>query len=232
MKAIYKREMHAYFTSPIGYVFVGVFMLLSGFFFSAELFAKRVGSVNDVLPVCMVVLMLLVPVITMRLIAEEKANKTDQLLLTAPVKVTEIVLGKFFAALSVFAISVLSTVSYIVIGAIYGDMLIGETFSAYLGYFLFGALLIAIGLFISSVTENQIVAAVLTYGVTLVLFFSSMITTQIPFIDSFLKYFQISAWNESFSRGVVTLSGVLYYLSFTVLFLILSSRQIESRRWR
>lgn len=232
MKAIYKREMHAYFTSPIGYVFIGVFMLLSGIFFSVEMFRHRVGSVTDVLPICMVVLMLLVPIITMRLFAEEKANKTDQLLLTAPIKVTEIVKGKFFAAMSIFAVSVLSTLSYVVIGSIYGDILIGETFCAYLGYFLFGALLISIGLFVSTLTENQIVAAVLTYGITLALFFSSMIRTSIPFVDNIIKFFQISAWNESFSRGVITLSGVMYYLSFTILFLVLSSRQIESRRWR
>ena len=232
MKAIYKREMHAYFTNPIGYVFIGVFMLLSGIFFSVEMFRNRVGSVTDVLPVCMVVLMLLVPIITMRLFAEEKANKTDQLLLTSPVKVSDIVKGKFFAAMSVFALSVLSTLSYVVIGSIYGDILIGETFCSYLGYFLFGALLISIGLFVSTLTENQIVAAVLTYGITLVLFFSSMIRTSIPLVDNIIKFFQISAWNESFSRGVITLSGAMYYLSFTVLFLVLSSRQIESRRWR
>ncbi|MGM9552173.1 MAG: ABC transporter permease [Clostridia bacterium] len=232
MKAIFKREMHSYFTSPIGYVFLGVFMILSGIFFGRSMFVNRIGSAGDVLPVCMVILMLLVPIITMRLFAEEKANKTDQLLLTAPIKVSEIVLGKFFAALTVFAISVLTTFPYIIVCAIWGDVAIGETVSAYTGYLLFASLLISMGLFLSCLTENQIVAAVLTYGVTLMLFFSSLLNTNIAFIDSILKYFDISGWNESFSRGVITPSGVVYYLSFTVLFLILSSRQIESRRWK
>ncbi len=232
MKAIYKREMHSYFTSPIGYVFVGVFMFLSGLFFSMEMFKNRVGSVAGILPVCMVILMLLMPIITMRLIAEEKANKTDQLLLTAPVKVGEIIVGKYFAAFSVFCVATATTLPYVLIAAIWGDIAVGETVASYLGYILFGSLLIAIGLFISSLTENQVVAAVLTYGVTLLLFFSSQINTGFEVIDAFIKYLQISEWNESFSVGIIAPSGIVYYLSFTVLFLILSARTIESRRWR
>lgn len=232
MKAIYKREMLAYFTSPIGYVFVGVFMFLSGIFFGAQMFDNRVGSVAGVLPVCMVILMLLVPIITMRLMAEEKANKTDQLLLTAPVKVTEIVAGKYFAAFTVFMISVATTLPFVFIAAVWGDIAWGETAASYVGYVLFGALLLAIGLYLSSLTENQVVAAVLTYGVTLLLFFSSELNSKIAFIDSILKLFQISAWNESFSMGVIAPSSIVYYVSFTVLFLLLSVRKTESRRWR
>lgn len=232
MKAIYKREMLSYFTSPIGYVFVGVFMFLSGMFFGNEMFVNRLGDVSGVLPVCIVILMLLVPIITMRLLAEEKANKTDQLLFTAPVNMGEIILGKYFAAFTVFIISVFTTVPYVIISAIWGDVAWGETFVSYLGYILFGALLIAIGLYISSLTENQIVAAVLTYGVTLVLFFSSQLSTGVEIIDYIIKYFQISEWNESFLRGVIAPSGIVYYVSFTALFLVLSASQSESRRWR
>lgn len=232
MKAIYKREMLSYFTTMIGYVFVGVFMFLSGLFFTMEMFRNRVGSVAGILPVCMVILMLLMPIVTMRLIAEEKASKTDQLLLTAPVKVSEIVYGKYFAAFTVFLISTATTIPYVIVAAVWGDVAAGETVASYLGYILFGALLIAIGLYISSLTENQVVAAVVTYGVTLLLFFSSQINTGVEFIDYIISYFQISEWNESFSMGVIAPSGVVYYLSFTFLFLLLSMRQIESRRWR
>ena len=232
MKAIYKKEMLTYFASPVGYAFIGVFMFLSGLFFSMEMFTKRVGSVAGILPVCMVILMLLVPIITMRLIAEEKADKTDQLLLTAPIKVSEIVLGKYFAAFSVFLMSVAVTLPYVLIAAVWGDIAFGETIASYLGYVLFGALLIALGLFISSLTESQVVAAVLTYGVTLLLFFSSQISVGIEFIDAIISFLQISEWNETFSMGVIAPSGVMYYVSFTVLFLLLSMRQIESRRWR
>lgn len=232
MKAIYKREMLSYFTTMIGYVFIGVFMFLSSLFFSMEMFYNRVGSVREIMPMCMVILMLLMPIITMRLVAEERANKTDQLLLTAPVKVWEIVLGKYFAAFTVFLMSTATTMCYVAVAAIWGDIAAGETFCSYLGYILFGALLIAIGLYISSLTENQVVAAVLTYGVTLLLFFSSQINTGIGLIDYIIGFFQISEWNESFSMGVIAPSGVVYYLSFTFLFLLLSARKTESRRWR
>lgn len=232
MKAIYKREMLSYFTSPVGYVFVGVFMFLSGVFFGIEMFTNRIGSVTDVMPICMVILMLLMPIITMRLIAEEKANKTDQLLLTAHVKVSGIVLGKYFAAYTVFGISVLTTMPYVVISALWGDVAWGETFSSYFGYLLFGALLVALGLYLSSLTENQVVAAVLTYGVTLLLFFTTQIHTGIGVIDYVLNYFQIAEWNNSFSMGIIAPSGVVYYVSFAALFVLLSMRKIESRRWR
>ncbi len=232
MKAIYKREMLSYFTTMTGYVFVGVFMFLSSIFFSQIMFVNRVGSVNGILPMCMVILMLLLPVITMRLFAEEKAEKTDQLLLTAPVKVSEIILGKYFAAFSVFLISTMATLPYVFVAAIWGDIAIGETFTSYLGYILFGALLTAIGLFISCLTENQVVAAVVTYGVTLLLFFSSALNTGISAVDYIINFFSIAEWNNSFSMGVIAPSGVIYYLSFTFLFLLLSMRHVESRRWR
>ena len=232
MKAIFKREMRSYFTTMIGYVFIGVFMFLSGLFFSMGMFRNRVGSVTGIMPMCMVILMLLMPIITMRLMAEERANKTDQLLLTAPVKVTEIVMGKYFAAFTVFLLSTATTLFYVLVAAVWGDIAFGETFCSYLGYILFGALLIAIGMYISSLTENQVVAAVLTYGVTLLLFFSSWINTGIGFVDYIIGFFQIAEWNESFSMGVIAPSGVVYYLSFTFLFLLLSARVTESRRWR
>lgn len=232
MKAIYKREMLSYFTTMIGYVFIGVFMFLSSLFFSMEMFRNRVGSVTGIMPMCMVILMLLMPIVTMRLIAEEKASRTDQLLLTAPVKVSEIVLGKYLAAFTVFLMATATTLLYVLVAAIWGDIAFGETFCSYSGYILFGALLIAIGMYISSLTENQVVAAVLTYGVTLLLFFSSWINTGVGFIDYIIGFFQIAEWNESFSMGVIAPSGVLYYLSFTFLFLLLSARRIESHRWR
>lgn len=232
MKAIFKREMLSYFTTMIGYTFIGVFMFLSGLAFSMEMFKNRVGSVNGIMPMCMVFLMLLLPIITMRLMAEERASKTDQLLLTAPIKVSDIVLGKYFAAFTVFLIATGTTLLYVLVAAIWGDIAIGETICSYVGYILFGALLIAIGLYISSVTESQVIAAVLTYGVTLLLFFSSWINTGIGFVDYIIGFFQIAEWNESFSMGVIAPSGIVYYISFTFLFLLLSARVTESRRWR
>lgn len=232
MKAIFKRELRAYFTSPLGYIFVGVFMLLSGIFFGLYMFTYSIGSVQMILPNCAMILVFLIPIITMRLLAEERANKTDQLLLTAPVKVSSIVLGKYFAACCVLLIAVATTLFYLVIASIWGEVAIGETVCAYLGIILMGALLVSIGLFISSLTESQIIAAVVTYGVTLALFFISAVSTNIEIIDKILNYLNVSYWSNAFYRGILSPSGFVYYLSFTALLLLLTVRKVESRRWR
>lgn len=232
MKAIFKREMLSYFTTPVGYVFIGVFMLLSGSDYRAALFVNKNGSIGEVLASCMAILVLLVPIITMRLLAEEKNSKTDQLLLTAPVKVSDIVFGKFFAAFCVFLASVATTVPYLIITAVWGNIVLSEIITAYLGYILIGGLLISIGLFISSMTESQIVAAVITYGVTMALFYAGSITVGIEIIDSVIKYLGILNWSNNFYLGIVSVSDIFYYLSFTLLCLFLTVRKVESRRWK
>lgn len=232
MKAIFKRELRAYFTSPTGYIFIGVFMLLSGIIYGFYMFGYGVGSVQSILPTCMMILVLLIPVITMRLMAEERANKTDQLLLTAPVKVSSIVLGKYFAACCVMLLAIAATLFYLIVAAIWGDVAIGETAAAYLGFILMGAMLVSVGLFISSLTESQIIAAVITYGVTLAMFFVSSITTNITVVDTILSYVDVSSWCGDFYRGVLSPSGFVYYISFTALFLLFTVRKTESRRWK
>ncbi len=232
MKAIYNRELSAYFTSPIGYVFVGVFMLLSGLFFGYYMFRLMVGDIALILPMCLIFLILLAPILTMRLLAEERANKTDQLLLTAPINVSSIVLGKYFAAYTVFLIACATTLPYLIVAAICGDVAWGEVIASYVGFLFIGALIIAIGIFVSSLTESQIVAAVITYGLLLALFFSSMISTGVDIIDEILGYFNISAWSDDFFRGIFSPSGIIYYVAFTALCLFLTMRKIESRRWK
>lgn len=232
MKAIFKREMLSYFTSPVAYVFIGVFMLLSGNDYRSALFVNKNGNIGDVLASGMSVLVLLVPIITMRLLAEERNNKTDQLLLTAPVEVGDIVGGKYLAAFTMFLIAVLTTVPYLVIAALFGNVVWSEIITAYLGYVLIGALLIAVGLFISSLTESQIVAAVITYGVTMALFYASYTNVGIELIDSVIKYVGILNWSNNFYLGIISVPDVFYYVSFTLLCLFLTARKVESRRWR
>jgi len=232
MKAILKREFNAYFSSPIGYVFVGVFMLLSGIFFALTMFYQGYGDVSDVLPMCIMILVLITPIITMRLLAEERNSKTDQLLLTAPVKVSSIIAGKFLASFFVFLLACATTLPYVVISFVYGSSAPGKIITTYIGFILMGALLLAIGLFISALTESQIVAAVLSYGIMLALFFSSAIKTNVDFLDKIIDYFDISSWSSDFFRGVISPTGVCYYVVFTLLFLFLAARKVESRRWQ
>lgn len=232
MKAIFKREMLSYFTSPIGYVFLGVFMLVSGSYYREALFVQKQGDMCLLLSYCMGMLMLLMPVITMRLLSEEKSSKTDQLLLTSPVKVWEIVVGKYLAAFCVFMISVITTLPYLLVAAKWGSVIWIEILPAYLGYILVGALLIAIGLFISAMTESQFVAAVITYGVIMAVNFITNVNTGYEILDAALEYFCILNWSNEFYYSIISVSNVFYYLSFTAVLVFATVRKVESRRWK
>ncbi|MBQ7875940.1 MAG: ABC transporter permease subunit [Clostridia bacterium] len=232
MKAIFKREMLSYFTSPIGYVFLGIFMLVSGSYYREALFVHKQGDMCLLLSSCMAMLMLLIPVITMRLLSEEKSSKTDQLLLTSPVKVWEIVIGKYLAAFSVFMLSVVTTLPYLLVAAKWGTVVWIEILPAYLGYILVGALLIAIGLFISAMTESQFVAAVITYGVIMAVQFITSVNTGNEILDAALKYLCLLDWSNEFYYSIISVSNVFYYLSFTAVFVFATVRKVESRRWK
>ena len=163
MLAIYKRELKSYFRSFIGFLFIAVTLFFLGLYFSVynlmngyPYFAYVVSSVTFLF-------MLTVPILTMRILAEEKRSKTDQLILTAPVSVGGIVMGKFLALLTIFAIPVAIICFYPLIMAQYGSVPMGEAYLSILAYFLFGMTAIAIGLFLSSLTESQVIAAVLTF---------------------------------------------------------------------
>ena len=179
MLAIYKRELKSYFRSFIGFLFIAVTLFFLGLYFSVynlmngyPYFAYVVSSVTFLF-------MLTVPILTMRILAEEKRSKTDQLILTAPVSVGGIVMGKFLALLTIFAIPVAIICFYPLIMAQYGSVPMGEAYLSILAYFLFGMTAIAIGLFLSSVTESQVIAAVLTF---LVLFLGYMMDSILSLI--------------------------------------------------
>ena len=181
MSAIYKRELKSYFRSFIGFLFIAVTLFFLGLYFSVynlmngyPYFAYVVSSVTFLF-------MLTVPILTMRILAEEKRSKTDQLILTAPVSVGGIVMGKFLALLTIFAIPVAIICFYPLIMAQYGSVPMGEAYLSILAYFLFGMTAIAIGLFLSSVTESQVIAAVLTF---LVLFLGYMMDSICSIISS------------------------------------------------
>ncbi len=168
MTAIYKKELRGFLTSMIGYVFMAFLLVIIGIYFTAYNLQVGYPRFAYALSGVMFVFLIAVPVLTMRVLAEERKQKTDQLLLTSPVSVTEIVVGKFFALVTVFLIPVLVIALYPLIMAQFGTIYFGETYTALFGFFLMGCSFLAIGLFISSVTESQVIAAVLTF---LALFF-------------------------------------------------------------
>jgi len=250
--AITKKEIKTYFTSPIAYVAITVFLVLVGFFFYSLIWLFNSQSlqmarnpyyyqqlnINQMVysPLfhnISIILLLMLPLLTMRLFSEEKKTGTDELLYTSPISVNQIILGKYFASLTVLAVMLLFTGILSVFTFSYGNPELAPILSGYLGLFLMGAAFIAVGLFFSSLTENQIVSAVLTFG-TLLLFWilnwaSYSAGGMWRDVLNYLSFFQHF---DDMTRGILDTTDIVYYLSFVFLGLFLTHSVIQSRRWR
>lgn len=180
MFAIYKKEMRAYFTSIVGYLFLGFFLALIGLYFYAQNLYSGSPNFGYALGGVMMFFILLVPMVTMRIMAEENKQKTDQLLYTSPLSVTKIILGKYFSILSMFGIVMLVTCIYPLILAKFGTVNYKMSYACILAFFLMGAAYMAIGLFISSVTESQAFAAIMTFVVVILSVFATQIAELLP----------------------------------------------------
>lgn len=231
MIAIYKKEMSVYFKTMLAYVFLAIFALVVGLFFvinnvlsSSSSFSVVLGNVNYVM-------VLLIPILTMRSFAEERKSKSDQLLLTAPVTTIGIVMGKYTAALSVLIIALLTTLIQVVILNIYGVPYAGEILLGYFGFILMGSAFIALGLFISGLSSNQLIAAVSTMGVLLILWMLDSLGGQIQnqIIGGLIKFLSIFSYFNDFQRGILSFSAVVYLASFTTLFLFLTWMTLKRR---
>lgn len=233
MKAIFKKEFRSYFCSPVGYVFIAIFFLVASLFFAINNLVAGYGDINVVFANMTMIFVFLTPVITMRLIAEEKNSKTDQLLLTAPVKVTSIVLGKFLAAVSVLLIAMALTVIYPLLLIKFTTPSWSKLIGNYVGFLLMGAAFVAIGLYISALTENQIIAAVVTFGVLFLLYLAETfgVAAENEVVRKIIGTLSITNKFNDFSLGIIDLKSVVYYLSIVVLFVFLSVSHIEKRRW-
>ena len=287
MIAIYKKEMRTYFTQMMGYIFLGFLLVLMGIWFSQLNVFSRNANFHLTLDSVTIFFFILMPVLTMRLFSEEVRQKTDQLLFTSPLTVMGIVLGKFFAAISLFLLGVGITVLLPLMIRNYGSLPVSQIIGAYIGFVLLGACCIAIGLFISVLTENQIIAAVGTMGAIFVMFLIETIARNMPtstfaslvfvaliiaavvavwynstrkiiatavvgllaigiaaglywhnnlifdgIIVRALLWFSLYARFDNFARGVLSLADIVYYVSFSALFVYLTANVIEKRRWR
>ena len=236
MMAIWKRELRNYFQTPIGYVFMSIFLLLGGLFFmSGNLY---LGSSDPVYVFSSLsyVFMMIVPLLTMRLLSEERRQKTDQLLLTSPLPIRAIVLGKFFAACTVFACALVLTLSYIAIIAAYGTLYWGVLLSNYLGFALLGACYIGVGVLVSATTQSQLTAAVITFGANASLQFLEAVgpTLNIPglmWLPDALIWLSLYRRYERFTTGIIAPADVLHFASFIGILLFLTVRIIDKRRW-
>ncbi len=242
MKAIFKREFKSYFTSAGGYIFMGIFLLAMGFYFVSNINmsiqnyqfpSSVVGNLFLILPTLLAVL---VPLITMGSFADEKKNKTDQLLLTSPNSVGGIVLGKFFGSYAFVAVCVATTLLQIAVFAMYGDPNLMMVLLAYLGTLLMAALYTAVGIFLSSLTEYSLIAAVsgiVGFVIVLPLIASKAgALSNLPALSYLLGFFDISKYYNMFYSELLSIEPIVYFVSLTVLFLFLTSRVIEARRWK
>lgn len=191
MGAIFKKEMRTYFTTISGYGFLGFFVLITGYFFIGQNIVASSANYNDTLAGSMILFLILVPVLTMRLFAEESRQKTDQLLYSAPIKVTDVVAGKFLAAVCLYLIGLVITMVFPTALCFFGNVDWGMTLTGYLGYFLMGVSLISVGIFISVLTDNQIVAAVATFASVFVLLMMDNIISSLPATTSASLIFSV-----------------------------------------
>ncbi|MEE0930215.1 MAG: ABC transporter permease [Acutalibacteraceae bacterium] len=233
MFAILKRELNAYFTSPIAYVVYAVASFFGGMFFMGHVLMSDTSDMTYVFLNMTMVVIILIPILTMKLFSEEKNKKTEQGLLTAPVNLLQIVMGKFLAAVTVYALLMLLFVIYgIIISTFVAPSWI-TIFSNILGLFLFGTALISIGTFISTLTESQIVAAIVSIGAGLLISYLDTFASSIgiEFIQNILSAISFTTPYQNFAVGIIKLSDVIFFLSVPVLFVFLTVRVLERRRW-
>ncbi len=243
------KELRSYFTSPVGWVVMGFFALLFGYFFFAHLdfFVRRSmqsamggGPVNvnqdmirGVFSNATIIILFLMPMVTMRTYAEEKRSGTIELLLTSPVTDIEIVLGKFFGAVGFFVALMGVTMLDMSLVFIFGNPEWKPVLTGYLGLLLMGATFISLGLFVSSTTKNQVVAGAATFVVLLLLWVISWVGSSFgPNTAAVLSYLSITEHFDDFGKGVIDTKHVLYYLSVTAFGLFLTVKSVDTERWR
>jgi ABC-2 type transport system permease protein len=248
--AIAEKELRSYFASPIAFVIIGLFALLFGWFFYVYLtffvqrstgmaqFGGGATNINQdmiryVLMNSAVIILFVMPMITMRTYAEEKRSGTIELLLTSPLTDVQIILGKFFGAMGLYASMLLVTLLYMGILFVYGNPEWRPIAAGYLGLLLMGGCFISLGLFISSLTKNQIVAGVLTFAVFLMLWVINWFGEQAgPTARAILDHLSIVQHYDDFARGIIDTKHVVYYLSFITFGLFLTAKSVDSERWR
>ncbi len=232
MFAVLKRELSAYFSSPIGYIYLAVFYVFSGYFFFGVLYSNTT-SLSNVFNGMFTIIMLLIPILTMRLMSEDLKNKTDQALLTAPISLVSLVLGKFLAALIVYCLGVAITLVYGVVIAAFAPPDWTVVFGNVLGMLLLGAALIAVGMFISALTENQVIAAVggFAVGFSLILVNSLSALISIEWLKKFVSGLSFMERYDEFTNGILDISNIFFFVSVCAVFVFFTVRVIEKRRW-
>lgn len=230
---ICKKEFKSYFNSPAAYIVLTIFLLLTGWFFFSDFFIINQASFRGLFGIVPFIFMFFAPAITMRLIAEEKKSGTIEVLVTLPVKDSEIILGKFLASFFLLSIAVLLTLFYPLTLSATGNFDFGSVFGGYLGLILSGCCFLSIGLFSSSLTQNQIVAFILGFVIIFVLMILDKVLFFFPgFLGFVFQYLSVGYHSSNLGRGVIDSRDLAYYFSIIFFFLVLGIKTLESRRWR
>jgi ABC-2 type transport system permease protein len=232
---ITRKELVSYLSSPMAYAVTAIFMALSGVFFSTYLAGTQYAdtSIKGFLNAARYLILLFAAVLTMRLVAEERKMGTWELLLTAPVRDSEIILGKFLGSLGMMSCMLVLTLYYPILLVVFGDPDLGSIATSYLGLLLLGSASLSIGIFASTLTSNQIVSAVVAGGILFGLWFLGIAGSLVPgALGEILANISLSYHFPDLMRGIVDTRAIVYYLSATALFLYFAISSIETGRWR
>ncbi len=233
--AIARREIEAYFVSPIAYVVTAAFLVLMSIFFAWYISDPRgiVATMQYMFGPMTTLFLFTVPMLTMRLLAEEQRSGTIELLLTSPIRDWEVVLGKYLASIGLIVVILCLTLYYPIVMSLFGNPDIGPILSGYLGLFLLAAALASLGLLASSLTQNQIVAVIIGLSSGLLFWMSESVADLVgtPFAGIF-SAISLRAYFPDFAMGIIDTRNVMFYLTFVAVSLFLTVRSVESRRWR
>ena len=233
MSAVWKRELRSYLKSPVGYVYLFLYLILIGAVYSLLNLYRGSTEVSYYFYYSYYIMILVVPILTMKLFPEERKNKTDQILITAPISITKMVMGKFFAAYTIFLISLLPSIPAMLFLMFNGNVELGILAGNYIGVLLMGAAYIAVAMLMACVTESQIIAFMLGFFTLLMFAVCDVLKSMVnvPFLNKLVNVVSITSRFEKLSIGLFDLSSVVYFISITVVFLFLTVRIIDKRRW-
>ncbi len=233
MKAIYKRELSACFRSPTGYVFCAIYLFFSAMYFNSVLSTGQSSEFPQIYYGMLNIVLLMLPLLTMRLFSEERKYKTDQVLLTSPINITPLVMGKFLSSLTVYVGCTVFTLIYAVVFSFFVTPSWSLIAGNILGAILFGAAFISVGMFISSMTESQFVAAMGSFSIATVFIILDVIplVTDNEFIVSLVNSISFVGRYTPFTNGILDISSIIFFLSISAVFVFLTVRVLEKRPW-
>jgi ABC-2 type transport system permease protein len=230
---ISRREIRTYFNSPVAYIVVPVFVIITGYLFFTQLFLEKQADMRGFFNIMPLLFMFMIPAITMRLLADEKSSGTLELLITMPVRDWEVVVGKFLAAMALLCTAIGLTLVFAITVKSLGPLDRGPAIGGYLGLVLMGGAYVSIGVMASALTRNSIVSFIVAFAISFALYLLGRLTQFLPqSLQKLVAFLSIDGHFENIGRGVVDSRDVIYYLSVMTVCLLIATLSLESRRWK